>query len=167
MSTLNDKCKESDERDSHHLKMLGMYLHTLIIGHKSCKMLSILKQLTLQKTFQNCVTNHVFLYRKVKPQQQQSKKSNIKPLPEPEIEPGIPRTQSGYVTSARPSQLKVTIVVKLHVFNLFDAMARNVNKQSRICGPQIFNKFLFCNIFLCTDNYIWQFLIFTVVGFTA
>jgi len=37
-----------------------------------------------------------------------------------------------------PSQLRVTIEVKL--FNCFDAMGRNVNKQSRICGPHIFNK---------------------------
>jgi len=30
-----------------HLKMLGLYLYTLIIGHKSCNMLSILNKLTL------------------------------------------------------------------------------------------------------------------------
>jgi len=30
-----------------YLKMLGLYLYTLIIGHKSCKMLSILNKLTL------------------------------------------------------------------------------------------------------------------------
>jgi len=29
------------------LKMLGLYLYTLIIGHKSCNMLSILNKLTL------------------------------------------------------------------------------------------------------------------------
>ena len=29
------------------LKMLGRYLYTLIIGHKSCNMLSILNKLTL------------------------------------------------------------------------------------------------------------------------
>jgi len=45
------------------LKMLGLYLYTLIIGHKSCKMLStsILNKLTLQKELQNCVINNVFL----------------------------------------------------------------------------------------------------------
>jgi len=48
------------------LKMLGQYLYTLIIGHKSCKMLNILNKLTLQKKLQNCVTNNVFLDKKVK-----------------------------------------------------------------------------------------------------
>ena len=40
------------------LKMLGLYLYTLIIGQKSCNMLSILNKLTLQKELQNCVTNN-------------------------------------------------------------------------------------------------------------
>ena len=40
--------------------MLGVYLYTLIIGHKSCNMLSTLNILTLQKEFQNSVTNNVF-----------------------------------------------------------------------------------------------------------
>jgi len=62
----------------------------------------------------------------------------FKPLPQTGIEPGTSRTQSGCVTFAPPSQLRVTIEVKL--FNCFDAMGRNVNKQSRICGPHIFNK---------------------------
>jgi len=58
---------------------------------------------------------------------------------------------------------KLPIVVKL--VYCFDAMGRNVNKQSRIWGPQIFNKFiLFCNIFTCMDNFIWQFLILTGIG---
>jgi len=47
-------------------------------------------------------------------------------------------------------------------------MGRNVNKQSQVCGPDIFNKYIFfCIIFTCMDNYIWQFLIFTGVGFAA
>jgi len=33
------------------LKLLGLYLYTLIIGHNSCKMLSILNNLTLQMKF--------------------------------------------------------------------------------------------------------------------
>jgi len=41
--------------------MLGLYLHTLIISHKSCKMLSILNKLILQKDLQNVVTNYVFM----------------------------------------------------------------------------------------------------------
>ena len=75
-----------------------------------------------------------------------NKKSNIKPLQEPGIEPRTSCTQSGCVTTAPPSQLRVSIVVKL--FNSFDAMGRNVNKQSQICGPDILNKHIFSVIFL-------------------
>jgi len=46
------------------LKMLGLYLYTLIIGHKSCNMLSILHKSTLQREFQNLVTNNVLFYKK-------------------------------------------------------------------------------------------------------
>jgi len=53
-----------------------------------------------------------------------------KPLPELGIEPGASCTQSGCVTTAPPSQLRVSIVNKL--FNCFDTMGRNVNKQSGI-----------------------------------
>jgi len=57
-------------------------------------------------------------------------------MPEPGFEPG----NSGTQTDALPlSQLRVTIVVKL--YNCFDAIGRNVNKQGRICGPHIFNIF--------------------------
>jgi len=75
--------------------MLGLYLYTLIIGHKSCNMLSILNKLTLLKELQTFVTNNVFFDKKVKPQQQQSKNWNIKPLPDPGIEPGTSCTQCG------------------------------------------------------------------------
>jgi len=43
-------------------------------------MLSILNKLTLYKELQTFVTNYVFLDKKVKTQQQQNKKSNIKTL---------------------------------------------------------------------------------------
>jgi len=39
----------------------GLYLYTLIIRHKSNKMLSKLNKLTLQKDLQNIVTNYVFM----------------------------------------------------------------------------------------------------------
>jgi len=48
------------------LKVLGLYLYTLTIGHKSCNMLSILNKLTLLKELQTIVTNNVFLDKKVK-----------------------------------------------------------------------------------------------------
>ena len=43
--------------------MPGLYLYTLKIGHKSCKLLSILNKLPLQKKFQYMyvVTHNVFL----------------------------------------------------------------------------------------------------------
>jgi len=46
------------------LKMLGLYLYTLIFSHKSCKMLSIQNKLKLQKDLQNIVTNNVFMDKK-------------------------------------------------------------------------------------------------------
>jgi len=99
--------------------------------------------------------------------QQQIKKSNIKPLPEPGFEFGTSRTQCGCVTSAPPSQLKVSIVV-VKLFNHFDAMGRCVNKQSRICGPRICNKVLFSvKIVIFMDIYIWQVPMFTGLAFTA
>ena len=110
--------------------MLDHYLYILIICHKSCNMFTVLNE--LRKKLQTFVTNNVCLDKWLKPQQQQNKPSNIKPLPE--IEPGTSRKQSGYVTSAPPSQLRVSIVVKL--FNRFDAIGRNVNKQSQMCGPK-------------------------------
>jgi len=61
--------------------MLGLYLYTLIISHKSSNMLRILNKLTLFKELQTFVTNNVFLDKKVKTQQQQQKqKTNIKTL---------------------------------------------------------------------------------------
>jgi len=88
-------------------------------------MLSILNKLILQKNLQNTVTINVF-WTKVKTQQQQNKKiKHKKPLPEPGIEPGTSCTQSGCVTTAPPSKLRVSIVKKL--FNCFDAIGGNVN----------------------------------------
>ena len=46
------------------LQMLGLYLYTLIISYKFCKMLIILNKLTLQKDLQNFVTNSVFMDKK-------------------------------------------------------------------------------------------------------
>jgi len=62
-----------------NLKMLCMYLYTLIIGHKFCNTLSMLNKFTLQKKLQNVVTNNALLDKKVKTQQQ-NKKLNIKTL---------------------------------------------------------------------------------------
>ena len=58
------------------LKMLGLYLYTLIIGHKSCNMLSKLHKLILQKKLQNFVTNNVFWTKS----KSTTTKSNIKTI---------------------------------------------------------------------------------------
>jgi len=67
-------------------------------------------------------------------QQQQNKKVKHKnPWRSRELNPGklVPKAD------ALPlHQLSVTILVKL--FNCFDEMGRNVNKQSRTCGSHIF-----------------------------
>ena len=78
--------------------MLGLYLNALIIGHKSCNMLSILNTLILPKKLQNFVTNNVFRTKNTTTTKQ--KNQTLKPLPEPGIEPGASRTQKGCVTSA-------------------------------------------------------------------
>ena len=49
------------------LKMLGLYLYTLIIDYKSCNMFNILNKFTLQ----NFVMNNLFWDKEVKAQQQQ------------------------------------------------------------------------------------------------
>jgi len=61
--------------------MLGLYLFTLIIGHKSCNTLSILNKLTLYKELQYFAINTVFLDKKSKNTTTTiQKKSNIKTL---------------------------------------------------------------------------------------
>jgi len=94
------------------------------------------------------VTNNVFLDKNSKntTNEQQNKNQTYKPLPEPGIEPGTSCAQSGCITTAPQSQLRVSFVVK--PFNSFDAIGRNVNKHSQNCGPDIFNKYIFSVIFL-------------------
>ena len=103
--------------------------------------------------------------QKVKTQQQQNKISNIKTLAGTGDWTRDLLQPKQMVTTAPPSQLREAIVFK--PFNCFDAMSRNVNKQSQICRPDIFNKYIFCNIFTCINNYIGQLLIFTGVVFAA
>ena len=62
------------------LKMLGLYLYTLIIGHKSFNMLSILNKLTLQKKYQKFMANNVFLDKKVKTTTTKQQNETLKPL---------------------------------------------------------------------------------------
>ena len=140
--------------------MLGLYLYTLILGHKSCNMLNLFIKLTLQKELQSFVTNNV-LWTKNNNTTTTTKMKH-KNLLEPGIEPETSCTPSRCLTPAPQSQLKL-LVVKL--FNCFDAMGWNINKQSRICRPHIFHQiYFFCNIFTCMAIYIWQFLIFTGEG---
>jgi len=62
------------------LKMLGLYLYTLIISHKSCNLLSILNKLTVQKKCKSLW--HIMCFRTKNKQKHnnKTKKSNIKTL---------------------------------------------------------------------------------------
>jgi len=67
--------------------MLGLYLYTLIISHKSCKLLNILNKLTLQKDLQNSVINYVFMDKKGKTQKQNKKIKPKNPCRSRELNP--------------------------------------------------------------------------------
>jgi len=56
--------------------MLGLYIDTIIIGHKLNSTLRILNELPLQKELQNFMTNDALR----KKQQQQNKKTKLKIL---------------------------------------------------------------------------------------
>jgi len=80
-----------------------------------------------------------FEYPKVKPPQQQNTKSSIKIL----IRAGN-RTRdlshpSRMRTAGPPSQLKVSVVVKL--FKFFNLIGQNVNKHNRIYAGHAFSTF--------------------------
>jgi len=102
----------------------------------------------LQKELQNFVTNNVFFDKKYKHNNNKKQKNQtLKTLARAGNWTQDSCTQSQCVTIAPPSQLRESIVAKL--FNCFDAIGQNVNKQSRICGPHIFKKSsLFSVIFL-------------------
>jgi len=54
-------------RDRFHcFQMLSLYLYTIIIGHKSCNVYSILNKLTFQKELQYYMRNNVFFTKKSK-----------------------------------------------------------------------------------------------------
>ena len=121
------------------LKILGLYLYALLIGHKYCNMLSILNKLTLQKILQIFGTNNVVLDKKVKTQQQQNRTSNIKTL-----------AGSGNWTRdiSHPKQVRYLWTTESAESNdyrqcFLNVSMRNVDKQNRICGPHIFNKLIF------------------------
>jgi len=93
--------------------MLGLYLNTLIFGHNFCNMLRKLNELTMQREFENFVTNNVF---RQKAQQQQNTKSNRKILARVGNRTATFRTPCGCVISGTPCQLKIikiSIAVKL------------------------------------------------------
>jgi len=55
MHTYRSIVPGDDKSIANRFKMLGLYLYTLMIGHKSCNMLSILNKLKFQKKLQNIV----------------------------------------------------------------------------------------------------------------
>ena len=126
--------------------MLGLYLYTHLISHKSCQLLSILNKLTLQKDLQNIVANKVFMDKLWKHNNNETKISNLKTLA------GAGNWTRDLLHPKRmryhcPTESTERISFK-KLFNCFDAIGRNVNKQSRICGPDCFNKVIFSVIFL-------------------
>ena len=149
VNALHSKRKQDVHLNCISSKMLGLYLYTLIICHKSDNMLSILNTLTLQKKLQHFVTNIVLLDKKVKTQQQQNK-NQIKNT----CRSRKWNAQSGCVTYAPPSQLRVKIVVKL--FNCFDAIGRNVN-TAEFAGHTITKSVIFLHAWItifCSFSYL-------------
>jgi len=101
---------------------------------------SIINKLSIQKDLQQFVTNNVFLEKSkntTTTKQQIKQKNNCR---------GRYWIRDLLHPKRMHYQLRVLIVVKL--LNCFDAMGRNVIKQSRICGPRNLNKFFFWVIFL-------------------
>ena len=129
------------------LNMLGLYLNTVKIGHTFGSLLST-RILNEKKELHNFMTNNVFYTKK--------RESNTGPL----------APQSAWCVTCRPPR-KLDMSIEVKLFNCFNVMVRNINERSQICGPHFFNKVFLCNILICMDKYIWQFLIFLGVGFTA
>jgi len=82
--------------------MLGLYLYTLLIGRKSCNMLSILNKLILQKKLQKLGKIMCF-GQKSKNTTKTNTKKTLTTLTEPGIEPPASGTQKQILTSAPPS----------------------------------------------------------------
>jgi len=100
------------------LKMLGLYLYTLIIGHKSCNMLSIQNKLILQKKLQYCVTNNVFGH-KIKNTKHKFKHKN--PCRSRELNP----QPLALKVDALPLHYRVNWeyqLIEVKLFNCFDTM---------------------------------------------
>jgi len=101
-----------------------------------------INELTLQKKLQTIVTNNVFYDKKVKTQQQQNTKLNKKNL----VRAGNQTWELSHPSRMRylwTTESTECINCCKVFFNCFNAMGRNVNKLSRICGPHIFNKLFF------------------------
>jgi len=95
------------------------------------------------------------------------KKQNYKRRQILQSNPEALAEQSGALPSATESTEHIHNDC-IQAFNCFNVMHRNINKQNQIYGPHLFNKnIIVCTIYTDRYNYIWQFLIFTGVGFTA
>ena len=105
------------------------------------------KWINISKVITKLLATNVFLFdKKVKTWQQENRRD---PCQIRELNPGPLAPQSNAFTSGPPSQVKVWNTVKL--FNCFNAIGHNVNKQSRICRPHIFN----IHFFLFYFNMHW------------
>ena len=110
------------------------------------------KWIKIAKEIAKCCDKKSVFAKKVKTQQQQNKNQTLA---------GAGNWTRDLSNQNGMRQLRVTIVVKL--FNCFNEMGQNVNKQSQIWRPHIFNKFIFSvillhawiTIFGCF-SYLWE-----------
>jgi len=120
------------------LKILVLYLYTLIIGHKLFYMLSIRNEVTLQKELQimcSGQTGNTTTTIKHKIKQRN-------PCLRRELNSGPLESEADVLPLEPRVNLKHRLLSN-YIINCFNAMGRNVNKQIRICGPHIFHKFMF------------------------
>jgi len=130
------------------LKMLGLYLYTLIIGHMSFKMLCILNKLILKKNLHNFVTNRIYCVLDLKKTTHQRKKIIHKnPCRNREMNPGH---LSECVTSDPPSQLIVTSVVKLSYWTVSTQWVETSINKAELAGHTFSTNSFFSVIFLQT-----------------
>ena len=129
--------------------MLGRYLRIPLL------LVQILQYVLciLNKRNNTILRQIISFEEKSKNTTKQNKKSNIKILARSGNRTWELSLPVGCIPTGPPSQLQVSIVVKL--FYYFNATGGNVNKQSQNCGSHLFNKIIFSrNILTCMDNYI-------------
>jgi len=108
----------------YHLKTICLYLYTLLIGIKFCSILSVRKQLTLQK--------ELHFLQEVKSQPQQNKKANIQFLTRarPRMRNILHRSLERYLSATESSE-RIDCSEAIYLFQ------RNglIHKRTQPCLP--------------------------------